>query len=86
MQEPLERERVLQLENFKASLQQLAQAKGLPHPVYVMVGTAGPDHAKTFTVEAQIGGQWREQGCGGTKKAASQMAARQLLERLQNSA
>jgi len=68
--------------NFKACLQELAQAKGLPQPIYVTVGSEGPEHSKTFTIEAQVGLQWREQGIGVTKKAAGQMAARSLYERM----
>jgi ribonuclease-3 len=71
-----------ELRNFKACLQELAQAKGMPQPIYVTVKTDGPEHSKVFTIEAQIGQEWREQGNGVTKKSAGQMAARNLFRRM----
>ena len=71
-----------ELRNFKACLQELAQSKGMSQPVYITVATEGPEHSKTFTLEAQVGLEWREQGCGVTKKAAGQMAARNLYLRM----
>jgi ribonuclease-3 len=68
--------------NYKALLQEKAQASGYPQPVYVTVATDGPEHEKTFFVEARIAPGWEAQGSGSTKKAASQMAARILYERL----
>lgn len=73
-----------ELRNFKACLQELAQSKGMPQPVYVTVKADGPEHSKTFTIEAQVGNEWREQGVGVTKKAAGQMAARNLYERMRS--
>jgi ribonuclease-3 len=70
--------------NYKATLQELAQANGLPQPIYVTVSTDGPEHAKRFTVEARVGLEWAETGEGDTKKAAGQIAARLLCERLSN--
>ncbi|MEO5953725.1 MAG: ribonuclease III [Chloroflexia bacterium] len=73
-----------ELLNFKASLQELAQSKGMPQPIYLTVKTDGPEHSKVFTIEAQIGADWREQGHGATKKSAGQMAARNLFKRMLN--
>ncbi len=75
-----------ELRNFKACLQELAQSKGMSQPIYITVATEGPEHSKTFTIEAQIGLDWREQGSGVTKKAAGQMAARNLFRRMSASA
>ena len=75
-----------ELRNFKACLQELAQSKGMSQPIYITVATEGPEHAKTFTIEAQIGLDLREQGSGVTKKAAGQMAARNLFRRMSASA
>jgi ribonuclease-3 len=66
--------------NFKAMLQEMAQALGLPQPVYSTVRTEGPEHEKTFVVEAKVDEAHRAQGQGPTKKDAGQSAARQLLE------
>ena len=76
------RDEAAELRNFKASLQELAQSKGMAQPIYVTVKTDGPEHSKVFTIEAQIGTEWREQGHGVTKKAAGQMAARNLFRRM----
>jgi len=71
-----------ELRNYKASLQELAQARGLAQPIYITLKTDGPDHSKVFTIEAQVGLEWREQGHGVTKKAAGQMAARNLYKQM----
>lgn len=68
--------------NFKSALQELAQARKLPPPRYVVVREHGPEHAKTFTVEARVGADWKAQADGRTKKTAAQRAARNVYERL----
>ena len=68
--------------NFKSALQELAQARKLPQPRYVLVREKGPEHSKTFTVEARVGAQWAAQAEGRTKKVAAQRAARGVYERL----
>ena len=42
------------LTDYKSALQELLQATGRAQPVYVTVKEEGPDHRKTFTVEARI--------------------------------
>jgi ribonuclease-3 len=68
--------------NFKSALQELAQARKLPHPRYVIVRERGPEHSKTFTVEVRVGPEWTAQADGHTKKIAAQRAARGVYERL----
>lgn len=68
--------------NFKSALQELAQARKLPQPRYVIVRERGPEHSKTFTVEARVGPDWAGQAEGRTKKIAAQRAARGVYERL----
>src|SRR5579872_5795197 len=68
--------------NFKSALQELAQARKLPHPRYVTVREQGPEHSKTFTVEVRVGPEWTAQAEGRTKKTAAQRAARTVYERL----
>ena len=65
--------------NHKSILQEKAQARGLPVPRYVTVGTAGPEHAKVFIVEGRIGTQFSARASASSKKAASQQAAAELL-------
>ena len=74
------------LTDYKSALQELLQATGRAQPVYVTVKEEGPDHRKTFTVEARIfpQGQNRPEYVsraeGATKKKAEQLAAKQALD------
>jgi ribonuclease-3 len=68
--------------NFKSVLQELAQARKLPQPRYVIVREQGPEHSKTFTVEVRVSKDWTAQAEGRTKKIAAQRAARAVYERL----
>jgi ribonuclease-3 len=76
------------LADYKSALQELLQSTGRLQPVYVTVKEEGPDHRKTFTVEARIfpHGQTRPEYVtraeGATKKKAEQRAAKQALEYL----
>ena len=73
----------IELLNHKSVLQERTQAMGLPMPRYFTVATAGPEHAKVFTVEARVGDLLTERATGSSKKAASQHAAEILIGRLQ---
>lgn len=68
--------------DFKSTLQHLAQARHLPQPRYAIISSNGPEHAKIFTVEARVGSQWIGRAEGPSKKTASQRAARMILEQL----
>jgi ribonuclease III len=72
--------------NFKSALQELAQSRKLPQPRYAIVRERGPEHSKTFTVEARVGSEWIGQAEGATKKIAAQRAARQVYQRLMEQA
>lgn len=79
----------LPLNDYKSALQERLQAAGCPQPSYVLVKEQGPEHRKTFTVEARLnpggGGavpSFVGRAEGSTKKNAEQEAARQLLEHL----
>ncbi|MFY9908227.1 MAG: ribonuclease III [Candidatus Sulfotelmatobacter sp.] len=76
----------LPMTDFKSALQETLQGLGMPQPSYVLVQEAGPEHNKTFTVEARLnskngemGGEFVGRAQGSTKKTAEQDAARQLL-------
>lgn len=68
--------------DYKTLLQEWAQARN-QKPVYILVGTEGPDHCKEFTVRVEVNGLLAL-GHGSSKKAAEQDAARHLYERLSN--
>ena len=76
----------LPLTDFKSALQERAHALGRSQPDYVLIQEEGPEHQKTFTVEARIrvAGRSRAEHVasakGTTKKRAEQEAARQALE------
>jgi len=79
----------LPMTDFKSALQEKLQAIGRPQPSYVLVQERGPEHSKTFTVEARLPGTANHERVefvgrseGTTKKNAEQEAAKQLLEYL----
>jgi ribonuclease-3 len=79
----------LPLNDYKSALQEKLQAIGRPQPAYILVKERGPEHSKTFTVQARLlkGDELNQtelvgQAEGSTKKDAEQGAARQLLEYL----
>jgi len=74
----------LPITDFKSALQEAVQSLGLPQPAYVLVEEAGPEHNKTFTVEARLHSKDKDsdfvgRAKGSTKKTAEQDAARQVL-------
>ena len=62
--------------NFKAMLQEYAQANGMKIPEYVVVEEKGPAHSKIFAVEVWVNGDKMGFGEGNSKKEAHQIAAR----------
>lgn len=67
----------------KTSLQEWAQARGLPPPKYVTIAREGPDHAPVFTIEAQLASGEVAQATAGAKRQAEQAAAKALLTRME---
>jgi ribonuclease III len=63
----------------KSTLQEWAQAQGLPVPVYAEVKREGPDHAPVFTAQVRIDAKRSATGSGTSKRAAEQSAASELL-------
>jgi ribonuclease-3 len=68
--------------DYKSALQELLQAEGIPPADYRVVEESGPEHQKTFTVEAVAGDNLMGRGRGSSKKAAEQEAAQLLLSKL----
>lgn len=60
--------------DWKTSLQELAAAKSLGVPEYV-IADEGPDHMKTFTAQVRVGQHLYGHGIGRSKKEAEQLAA-----------
>jgi len=67
----------------KTSLQEWAQARGLPPPQYIEVSRQGPDHAPLFTIEVQLASGQSERAQAGAKRQAEQAAASALLARME---
>jgi ribonuclease III len=65
----------------KTALQEWAQGQGKPLPSYRIVSRDGPDHAPVFTVEVEVEGLERAEGCGPSRQAAEKAAATALMER-----
>ncbi|MBA3915214.1 MAG: ribonuclease III [Acidobacteriales bacterium] len=77
------------LTDYKSALQERLQAGGRSQPTYALVDEHGPEHRKTFTVEARLSPLdpsdpqgFVGRAVGPRKKSAEQEAARQLLEQL----
>ena len=66
--------------DYKTSLQQFVQQTEGDFLEYVVVGESGPDHMKTFEVEAKLNSNVIGKGKGRSKREAEQNAAKQALE------
>ena len=77
-------ELVTKTSDHKSRLQETSYAMFKLHPEYVVIGEEGPDHNKTFSVQALLDGKKIADGQGRTKKDAAQQAARRALERIES--
>jgi ribonuclease-3 len=79
------RERMLEphrpLRDSKTMLQEWAQGRGLPAPVYREMERKGPDHRPEFRVAVELPGMTATEGRGRSKRDAEQAAAAAMLER-----
>lgn len=62
----------------KTALQEWALARGTDLPVYKLAARSGPPHAPAFTIAVSVGGKTGT-GSAGSKQAAEQIAAEELL-------
>lgn len=77
------RESVLsKIHDPKSQLQEWVQAQKMTAPRYKTVSTIGPDHAKEFEVEVEIGGQVAGRGRGTSKHLAEHAAAQDAIDSL----
>ena len=72
--------------DYKTALQELTQAKFGVTPEYILLGSSGPDHKKSFEMAALVGGRRLSSAVGASKKEAEQKCAQIAIELLQNSA
>jgi ribonuclease III len=75
------RKPVRPLRDPKTILQEWAQGKGLPTPVYREVERTGPHHDPKFRVAVELPKLTPAEGVGGSKRAAEKAAAMALLKR-----
>ena len=69
-------------ENYKSSLQQLAQREFNTTPSYRLLDEKGPDHSKCFKIAAYVANRNFQPAWGRNKKEAEQRAARNALNEL----
>lgn len=69
--------------DYKTRLQEFIQERYRQAPQYVVTGSEGPDHEKTFYVQVYVGDKVVANGQGRSKKLAEQEAACLALEKLQ---
>ncbi|MDN3030137.1 MULTISPECIES: ribonuclease III [Rickettsieae] len=67
----------------KSTLQELAQKKGSEKPVYQVIKREGSPHAAIFTVLVQMD-EYQQTGTGHSVKEAEKVAARKLMNYLNN--
>ena len=70
------------LSDPKSRLQEWSQGQKLGAPSYVLVDKLGPEHSRTFEIEARLNGEPLGRGRGPSKAAAEQEAAKAALEKL----
>jgi ribonuclease-3 len=69
------------LRDSKTVLQEWAQARGLPTPVYREVERTGPHHDPEFRISVELPAFAPAEGLGRSKRAAEQAAAAAMLTR-----
>lgn len=82
-----ELDKIIQTQSFKdpkSTLQEVIQEKKQATPVYKILKSEGPDHAKVFEVGAFVGEKLLGLGKGKSKQKAEQEAAKIALENFRN--
>jgi ribonuclease-3 len=78
--EPLMAESVTPPKDAKTGLQEWAQGRGKPLPVYQTMGMEGPQHDPIFMISVTVEGFDPVTGRGASKRVAEQAAATAMLE------
>jgi ribonuclease-3 len=81
---PLITEQAEPPQDVKTALQEWAQARALPLPVYRLVGREGPAHDPLFDIEVSLPGRAPAVGRGRSRRAAEAAAAELLLTHLRS--
>lgn len=68
--------------DYKSLLQEIIQQESKVSPTYRVVKSEGPDHARTFWIEAVAGEKVLGTGSGKSKQEAEQAAAASALEKI----
>jgi ribonuclease-3 len=66
----------------KTALQEWAQGRGKPLPIYEVLGQTGPDHSPKFEVKVHVEGHDAVTAEGNSKRAAEKAAASAMLRRV----
>jgi ribonuclease III len=69
------------LRDAKTVLQEWAQSRGMPAPLYRELDRSGPDHDPEFRVLVEVANCAPAEGTGRSKRAAEQAAAAAMLQR-----
>ena len=72
------------IKDYKSTLQELTQSKGLGTPVYKLVSSKGPSHKPTFETVALVNGVELSSGKGSRKIDAEMNAAELAYNKLHN--
>jgi ribonuclease-3 len=68
--------------DYKSLLQEIIQQESRISPIYHVVKSEGPDHAKTFWIQAKVNAIVLGEGTGKSKQEAEQAAASNALEKM----
>lgn len=69
------------VKDYKSLFQEVVQEKSKISPVYKVLDSWGPDHAKNFKIGVFINKELISQGCGKSKQEAEQEAAKTGIEK-----
>jgi ribonuclease-3 len=78
--DPLQEPEALSGRDPKSALQEAVQARGLPTPVYRVLGTRGPQHEQTFEVAVLVADDEMGRGEGRSKRLAERAAAQAAID------
>lgn len=79
---PLMEEAAAPPKDAKTALQEWAQGRGKPLPVYSTIGIEGPPHDPMFMISVAVDGEEAVTGRGSSKRIAEQAAATAMLEKV----